>query len=70
MEGEGGLDVDRKLRLITIKYFNRRLIVIPKINRCTAPVFTCLLFCYSTGQQNADLNDPIHNGYEDMDMGY
>ena len=37
MEG-GCLDVDRKLRLIAINYFNRRLIAIKKINRCTALV--------------------------------
>ena len=28
---EGGLDVDGKLRLIAINYFNRRLIVIKKL---------------------------------------
>ena len=38
MEGERGLDVDGKLRIIAINYFNRRLITIKKINRCTALV--------------------------------
>ena len=36
MEGEGGLNVDGKLRLIAINYFNRRLLVIKKIIRSTA----------------------------------
>ena len=36
MKGDGGLDVDGKLRLIAINYLNRRLIAIKKINRCTA----------------------------------
>ena len=30
MKEEGGLDVDGKLRLIAINYFNRRLIAIKK----------------------------------------
>ena len=38
MKGEGGLDVDGKLQLIAINYFNRRLIAITKINRCTAQI--------------------------------
>ena len=38
-EGEGGLDVDEKLRLITINHFNRQLNAIKRNNPWTALLF-------------------------------
>ena len=48
MKGEGGLEVDGKLQVIAINYFNRRLIPIKIINHCTALI--CYVIFYMEGR--------------------
>ena len=43
----GCFDIDVKLRLIAINYFNRRLITITKFNRCTALIKNYICDCYN-----------------------
>ena len=47
MKGEGDLDVVGRQRSIAINYFRRRLILIKKINRCTALLMTICFLCLS-----------------------